>query len=121
MHPVLSGFGWWTTAISICLMGMLIYGPDVLMTATTVLEAVPSSAHGRAAAWVNGAGAAGQMVSPFIVSGIVQGFGWDSLFNVFVICALIAGTLLTLRWDEGKSDLSGRDLYRLKALDETVN
>jgi sugar phosphate permease len=120
MHPVLSGLGWWTTSISICLMGMLIYGPDVLMTATTVLEAVPSSAHGRAAAYVNGVGSAGQMLSPFIVSGFVQRFGWDSLFNLFVICALIAGTLLAVRWDEGTTDHSGGHSYTLKPLNETV-
>jgi sugar phosphate permease len=60
------------------------------------------------------------MVSPFIVSGFVQRFGWDSLFNLFVICALIAGTLLALRWDEGKPDHTTGHPYTLKPLDETV-
>jgi sugar phosphate permease len=86
------------------------------MTATTVLEAVPSSGHGRAAAYVNGVGSVGQMLSPFIVSGFVQRFGWDSLFNLFVICAVIAGALLALRWDKDRTD-EGQHSYTLKPLE----
>lgn len=93
LHPVLAGSGWLGTAISISLMGILIYGADVLMSAMAVLDAVPGNLHGRAAGFVNGIGSIGQTLSPFLVTIFVLRFGWTKLFDLFVFVALIAGTV----------------------------
>lgn len=106
LHPVLNQFGWGATALGISLMGILIYGPDILMTGTAVLDAVPPAAHGRATAYVNGIGSLGQMVSPLIVSIFVRHFGWDSLFNICVGCSAIAAGLLGLKWNQQSPDES---------------
>jgi sugar phosphate permease len=91
LHPVLAGSGWFGTAVSISLMGILIYGADVLMSAMAVLDAVPEQLHGRAAGFVNGIGSIGQTLSPFLVTIFVLHFGWTKLFDLFVFFALVAG------------------------------
>jgi sugar phosphate permease len=93
LHPVLAGSGWFGTVISISLMGILIYGADVLMSAMAVLDAVPEELHGRAAGFVNGIGSVGQTISPFLVTIFVLQFGWIRLFDLFVFFALIAGAV----------------------------
>jgi sugar phosphate permease len=91
LHPVLASGGWFGTAVSISLMGILIYGADVLMSAMAVLDAVPDALHGRAAGFVNGIGSIGQTLSPFLVTIFVLHFGWTKLFDLFVFFALVAG------------------------------
>lgn len=91
LHPVLAGSGWFGTAVSISLMGILIYGADVLMSAMAVLDAVPDQLFGRAAGFVNGIGSIGQTLSPFLVTIFVLQFGWTKLFDLFVFFALVAG------------------------------
>jgi sugar phosphate permease len=34
----------------------------------------------------------------------VSRFGWDQLFTFFVLCAVAAGGLLTLRWNKGSQE-----------------
>lgn len=91
LHPVLAGGGELGTVLSIALMGTLIYGADVLLSAMAVLDCMPVSLHGRAAGFVNGIGSIGQTLSPFLVTIFVVRWGWTSLFNLFVFFALVAG------------------------------
>jgi sugar phosphate permease len=91
LHPVLAGSGWFGTAVSISLMGILIYGVDILMSAMAVLDAIPDQLHGRAAGFVNGIGSIGQTLSPFLATIFVLQFGWAKLFDLFVFFALVAG------------------------------
>jgi sugar phosphate permease len=91
LHPVLAGSGWFGTAASISLMGILIYGADLLMSGMAVLDAVPDELHGRASGFVNGIGSVGQTLSPFLVTIFVLQFGWTKLFDLFVFFALAAG------------------------------
>jgi len=100
LHPIMSRAGWGATAVSISLIGILIYGTDSLMAAVAVLEAVPSAQAGRASGFVDGVGSVGQMLSPLLVTQFAHWFGWDSIFNLFMVCSLIAGALLATRWDK---------------------
>jgi sugar phosphate permease len=93
LHPVLAGSGWFGAAVSISLMGILIYGADVLISAMAVLDTVPDHLHGRAAGFVNGIGSIGQTLSPFLVTIFVLQFGWAKLFDLFVFFALVAGSV----------------------------
>ncbi len=99
LHPVISAGGTTAIAISISLLGILIFGPDVLMTATAVLEAVPVEQAGRASGLVNGVGSLGQMLSPLLVTLCARRFGWNSIFNLFLFCSLVAASLLARRWN----------------------
>lgn len=96
LHPVLAGGGGLSTAVSIAMMGILIYGADVLISAMAVLDAVPAHLHGRAAGFVNGIGSVGQTLSPFLVTVFVLHSGWTKLFDLFVFFALVAGIICAL-------------------------
>jgi sugar phosphate permease len=93
LHPMLALSGWFAMTVSISLIGILIYGADVLMSGMAVLEAVPEELHGRAIGFVNGIGSMGQMLSPFLVTVFVSHLGWTRLFDLFVFFALVAGVI----------------------------
>ena len=101
MHPVIGRLGPVPMACSISLLGILIYGPDLLMSGPASVDAVGPRHAARAAGIVNGVGSLGQLVSAYVVAVIVSRFGWDQLFTFFVLCAAAAGGLLTLKWNKG--------------------
>jgi sugar phosphate permease len=101
MHPVIGRLGAVPMAMSISLLGILIYGPDLLMSATASIDAVSPEQAARAAGIVNGVGSLGQLISAYVVAIVVSRFGWDQLFTFFVVCSIAAGGLLTLRWNKG--------------------
>ncbi len=101
MHPVIGRLGPIPMAVSISLLGILIYGPDLLMSATASIDAVGPQQAARALGIVNGIGSLGQLISAYVVATIVSRFGWDQLFTFFVVCSVAAGGLLTLRWNKG--------------------
>ena len=100
LHPVISAGGTVAIAISISVLGILIFGPDVLMASTAVLEAVPPEQAGRASGFVNGVGSLGQMLSPLLVTLCARWFGWNSIFNLFLACSLIAAAMLARHWND---------------------
>jgi sugar phosphate permease len=95
MHPWLSRLGTGGVLLSIGLMGVFIYGTDLLMGGAAAMEAVPQHLSARATGTVNCIGSMGQLVSSYVVAVFVKYFGWDNLFYFFVACALAAaGALL---------------------------
>jgi sugar phosphate permease len=101
MEPLFSSMGWWASAISISLMGILVYGPDALMVSTAVLESVSHREAGRAIAFVNGVGSIGQMFSPYLVTRFAHHYGWDNLFNLLLITSLIPAVVMARKWNQG--------------------
>jgi sugar phosphate permease len=99
LHPLVSSWGTVPTGISIALVGMLIFGPDVLPASVAVVKAVTPEHAGRAAGYVSGMGSFGQMVSPALVAYFTRLFGWNSISSIFVVCSLLAASLLAMRWN----------------------
>jgi sugar phosphate permease len=93
LHPLLASAGSLGMILSISLMGILIYGADILMSGIAVLDAVPKELHGRATGFVNGVGSIGQALSPLLVTVYVSRLGWTRLFDLFVFFALVAGAI----------------------------
>jgi sugar phosphate permease len=108
LHPMLADGGWLAMCISISLMGILIYGADILISGMAVLDAVAEPLLGRASGLVNGAGSIGQGFSPFLITIFVSHFGWTRLFDLFVAFAIISGTLCAFgaRSPQQTSDLN---------------
>lgn len=106
LEPMISNLGWWAGAISIVTMGLLVYGADALMVSVSVLESVPYSHTARAISLVNGAGSVGQTIAPLLVTGFAHAYGWDNLFNLFLITSLIAAVIVAPRWNQkpGKTE-----------------
>jgi sugar phosphate permease len=101
IQPLIATMGWWVSALSIAAMGLLVYAVDALMVSVAVLESVPLSCSARAIAAVNGAGSVGQMLSPFLVTWFARNYGWDNLFNLFLITSLAAAVIVAPRWNDG--------------------
>jgi sugar phosphate permease len=101
IHPVIGRLGPAAMAVSISVMGILVYGADLLMSGPASVDAVRLGHAARAAGIVNGVGSMGQLISAYVVAVVVSRFGWDQLFTFFLICAAAAGSLLTLRWNKG--------------------
>lgn len=101
IHPIVGRLGPAAMAASISMLGILVFGPDLLMSGPASIDAVPLQHAARAAGIVNGVGSLGQLISAYVVAVIVSRFGWDQLFTFLVLCAAAAGGLLTLRWNKG--------------------
>jgi sugar phosphate permease len=101
IHPVIGRLGPVPMACSISMLGILVYGPDLLMSGPASIDAVPAQHAARAAGIVNGVGSFGQLISAYVVAVVVSRFGWDQLFTFFLLCAAAAGSLLMLRWNQG--------------------
>ena len=102
INPVIGQLGPGAMALSVSVPGILIYSPDLLMSGPASVDAMPAGHATRAAGIVNGVGSLGQLLSAYVVAVVVSRFGWDQLFTFFLMFAVTAGSLLTLRWDKGK-------------------
>lgn len=108
LEPMISTLGWWAGAVSISLMGLLVYGVDALMVSVAVLENVPYTHAGRSIAAVNGAGSVGQTIAPILVTAFAHYYGWDNLFNLFLITSLIAAVIVAPRWNQSNLPIESR-------------
>lgn len=99
IHPYLVPFGKTATIISIALIGMATYGPDSLISTAGSMDVGGKKGAATAAGIINGMGSIGQMFSGYIVILINENYGWDNLFNFFVIMAFIGGGLAALKWN----------------------
>jgi sugar phosphate permease len=101
LQPHLSPLGIIPTIISIGLIGFFTYGPDSLMSGAAAMDMGKNHGAASAAGLINGVGSAGQLLSPFTVAFVSQKYGWDALFQLFVVVALIAALLLVFKWNYG--------------------
>jgi len=102
LQPHLSPLGIIPTIISIGLIGFFTYGPDSIMSGAAAMDMGKNHGAALAAGLINGVGSAGQLLSPFAVAYVSGKYGWDALFELFVIVALIAAFLLILKWNYGR-------------------
>ena len=101
LHPTLAEFGLWANAASIGIIGILTFGPDALMSGAAAMDIGSQRGAATAAGLVNCMGSCGQLVSPLLVAYVADQYGWDSMFYLFVVFALISGTLLVTKWNYG--------------------
>jgi len=101
LQPYLSPLGIIPTIISIGLIGFFTFGPDSLMSGAAAMDMGKNHGAALAAGIINGVGSAGQLLSPLAVAFVSQKYGWNALFQLFVIFALIAALLLIVKWNYG--------------------
>ena len=101
LQPRLSRLGIIPTIISIGLIGFFTFGPDSLMSGAAAMDIGKNKGAALAAGLINGVGSVGQLLSPFAVAFVSQKYGWDALFQLFVIVALVAALLLLFKWNYG--------------------
>ena len=98
LHPILAGLGHLGVAASICLIGIMNYGPDTLLQGAASQDVGARWGVGKASGFVDGVSSVGQLFSSYLVGYIAQKYGWDRLFYVFVVLALLGGAIMATRW-----------------------
>jgi sugar phosphate permease len=99
VHPYLASLGHLSNAIGISLIGIMTYGPDTLMSGAAAQDIGSAKAAATASGLIDGIGHFGEIISPFVVAYVTARFGWDVLFYVLVIFALIGAVLLATHWN----------------------
>jgi len=101
LHYSLASLGYWGNITAIAIIGIMVYGPDSIISGAAAID-LGKDAAGTAAGFINGVGSAGQIVSPLVVAFVTSHFGWDMLFRVFVFASLASALLLTIKWNYEK-------------------
>jgi sugar phosphate permease len=80
-------------------IGLLLFGPDALISGAAAQDAGGPHAAATAVGIVNGFGSAGALLQGALTIGVQQAFGWNALFYVFFGLALLGAACLvpTLR------------------------
>lgn len=100
LHPTLAGLGHVGVAASVCLIGIMNYGPDTLLQGAASQDVGARWGVGKASGFVDGVSSVGQLFSSYLVGYIAQNYGWDYLFHVFVGLALLGGAIMATRWSK---------------------
>ena len=108
LEPTLVRWGDYGPALAMALMGFMTYGPDTLMTGAGAMDIGTPRRAATAAGVINGMGSCGQLISPFVVTYMKKSYGWDSLFYLFIGCALLGSLLLATKWNYGVKDSSSQ-------------
>jgi MFS transporter, OPA family, sugar phosphate sensor protein UhpC len=97
-QPSLAASGWWGNLAGIALIGIMLYGPDTLMQGAASQDAGTPESAATAAGLICGIASAGQLVSPYATALLATRYGWDALFQFFVLVSLAAAGLTALQW-----------------------
>jgi sugar phosphate permease len=97
-HPSLAALGHGGVALSICLIGIMNYGPDTLMQGAATQDVGAKWGVGKASGFIDGVSSLGQLLSSYMVAFIAQQFGWNNLFYVFVALAVVGGAVMATHW-----------------------
>lgn len=104
LEPTIVRWGAYGPALAMALMGFMTYGPDTLMTGAGAMDIGTPRRAATAAGVINGMGSCGQLISPFVVIYMKNTYGWDSLFYLFIVCALLGSLLLATKWNYGATE-----------------
>jgi sugar phosphate permease len=89
----------WRVSFVVALLGCATYGADTLLVGAAAQDAAGTGHMGTVAGIVDGAGSAGEVLSPVFVTLISRVWGWPALFQsigtVALLCAIVLAFGLT--------------------------
>jgi len=97
-YPAVSSVGLLPNLAWIGMIGAFTFGPDTLMAAAAVHDAVPPESVASAGGFVNGVGSMGQVISPLLVAYLSTHFGWAALFSFLAAVVLCGAAALATQW-----------------------
>ena len=109
LHPKLAALGHGGVALSIALIGVMNYGPDTLMQGAAAQDVGARWGVGTASGFVDGVSSIGQLISSYMVAYIAQKYGWNQLFYVFVVLAVVGGLIMATHWNHRSVQSKARD------------
>ncbi|MEZ4372504.1 MAG: MFS transporter [Polyangiaceae bacterium] len=83
-----------TNVAVLALVGAMLYGPDSLLSGAAAQDAGGPHAAATAAGFVNGLGSVGAAAQGFVTATVSEHYGWQKLFWVFVVLAVIGAAAL---------------------------
>ena len=86
--------------LAIGLVGFMNYGPDIVISGVAVMDFGSRKGAGTAAGFVNGIGSFGQVLSGIVVGVVSSQFGWNAVFYVLIVVALLCALLLSTLWNK---------------------
>lgn len=86
----------WQATLIVALLGGAIFGADTLLVGAATLDSAKGEHMGTVAGAVDGAGSAGQVLSPLLVVLVSQSWGWPAVFRCLSLMALLCALLLIL-------------------------
>jgi sugar phosphate permease len=78
------------------LIGFCLFGPDTLISGAAAQDIGGKHDVAKAAGFINGFGSTGAIFQGLVTSGVSAKFGWDALFYVFVVLALLSSVALLI-------------------------
>lgn len=80
-------------------IGLLIFGPDALISGTAAIDFGTKKGAATAAGLINGCGSLGAILGGFIPGYLRDNYGWGWIFAVLGCCSLAAALLLLPQWN----------------------
>jgi sugar phosphate permease len=97
-QPSLTQYGLVGVAIAISLAGVFSYGPDTLLSGVCVQDIGEGKSAATACGLVEGIGHMGSLFSPYVVVYVSGHYGWDRVFLIFAVAAILSGMVLLPMW-----------------------
>jgi sugar phosphate permease len=94
LYSKVGGLGFTANFIAMALIGVLLFGPDAILSGAAAQDAGGPKAAAAAAGLVNGIGSLGAILQEVVTKGVASRWGWEALFTVFIAFAILAALML---------------------------
>ncbi len=97
--------GAFSAGIALFAIGLLVYGPDALMSSTTAIDFGTKRGAATATGFINGMGSLGAILGGSLPGFVAARWGWDGVFTTLAFITLLAAAVFVPLWnrvpDEG--------------------
>jgi OPA family glycerol-3-phosphate transporter-like MFS transporter len=90
LHGAIGDQGMWVTMLTMALVGALLFGPDSIVSGAVSQDLGGPHAAALACGVINGLGSIGAVFQGFMVRYVSDEYGWNALFTVFQVLAIVA-------------------------------
>ena len=94
LYGLIGDAGLTVNVLSMAACGFLLFGPDALISGAAAQDLGGGTSTASAAGIINGMGSVGAILQGILTTQISQRYGWDVLFYVFVVLAVLSAVVL---------------------------
>src|SRR5205814_860690 len=93
LYSLVAALGPAANFAGMALVGLMLFGPDALVSSTAAQDLGGEAGAGTAAGIINGVGSVGAIAQGWVTAQVAERWGWNALFQLFValavVCALV--------------------------------
>ncbi|HZX97392.1 MAG TPA: MFS transporter [Myxococcales bacterium] len=101
LYGRVAGVGLWTNFAAMALVGFCLFGPDSLISGVAAQDLGGPQAAATVAGFINGCGSVGAIAQGALVAGVSARFGWQAVFQVLMLLAVLSSIALGAVWKLG--------------------